>query len=327
MFSTEIFLYLIILVSVSRNEENSTIKINEISNNTTTTMNTTTLEMEQKGSDATTTTQNSTSIENEQDTTMKTQLKTKNAVLMEIQKHTKSVEIVDHPYLVSIMRDMIHTCCGTIITNFWVLTAAHCLALPGPTLFIPDVTTFAVVAGQSQLGLGKMQLRRAKNLYLHNSFVKKMLINDIGMILLYEPFELNEYVNVVPLSSSISKPYKFFSYCSVVSWTVYRKDFLNFDKLKAEEEKTKKMFKVPELQMTKLPTINIDECFERIGVKEFLTGTHICTEYGTFKNISCATDSGGPLICGDRQYGIFSWESGSTMSKQTLMSTFQETRE
>lgn len=42
----------------------------------------------------------------------------------------------------------------------------------------------------------------------------------------------------------------------------------------------------------------------------FISRNHICTEYGTFKNVSCATEVGSPLICGDRQYGIFSWGIG-----------------
>ncbi|XP_044756427.1 trypsin-like [Coccinella septempunctata] len=231
-------------------------------------------------------------------------------ILDELRNRTTVVDIKNHPYIVSIQKEMIHSCCGTIISSSWIMTTSRCLTQPGSDVQLVDTTKIAVVAGQSQLGLGKMQLRRAKNLFLHNRFVKKMLLNDIGMINLYEPFELNDYVNVVLLASSISKPYKFFSSCYVISWTVYRKDFLSFDKLRAEDEKTKKLFKVPELQQIDLPTITYEECCDRIEAKDFITRNQICTEYGTLKNISCPADAGSPLICGERQYGIFSWGIG-----------------
>ncbi|NXE54356.1 PRS55 protease, partial [Casuarius casuarius] len=90
----------------------------------------------------------------------------------------------DFPWQVSIQSKGRHFCGGTIISSWWILTAAHCFVKELP----PDLT---VVVGGVDLS-HKLEKKKLDSLILHESFDSESMENDIALILLDSPIQLNE---------------------------------------------------------------------------------------------------------------------------------------
>ncbi|CAF1120856.1 unnamed protein product [Adineta steineri] len=98
------------------------------------------------------------------------------------------------PWIVSLrVRD--HFCGGTLIDTRHVLTAAHCLTGANPA-------TLRVVAGLHQrlnLNTGRTQNIGVSRIFLHEQYSSRTHANDIAIIRLCQPVQLNAYVNLICL--------------------------------------------------------------------------------------------------------------------------------
>nr|XP_009665245.1 PREDICTED: LOW QUALITY PROTEIN: serine protease 55 [Struthio camelus australis] len=90
----------------------------------------------------------------------------------------------DFPWQVSIQSKGKHFCGGTIISSWWILTAAHCFVKQLP----PDLT---VVVGTVDLGQ-KRENKKLDSLILHENFDSESMENDIALILLDSPIQFSE---------------------------------------------------------------------------------------------------------------------------------------
>ncbi|NWS50959.1 TRY1 protein, partial [Probosciger aterrimus] len=96
------------------------------------------------------------------------------------------------PYQVS-LNNGYHFCGGSLITSQWVLSAAHCYK-----------STIQVQLGKHNLALteSKQQVIRAAKIIRHSGFKSKTLDNDIMLIKLATPAQLNQAVQTIPLPTS-----------------------------------------------------------------------------------------------------------------------------
>ncbi|KAJ9586096.1 hypothetical protein L9F63_020260, partial [Diploptera punctata] len=126
-----------------------------------------------------------------------------------------SVEIGDFPYIVFIVADRVSIkyCTGTILTQYWVLTAAHCLQIE-EVEEIP-AEKFKVFAGivnyyEKSYPSGS-QIVRGKRIIVHpeyklfnaSNYTNIASYNDLGLLETRNNLNFNSFVSNIPLTSTL----------------------------------------------------------------------------------------------------------------------------
>ncbi|XP_043078299.1 granzyme B(G,H)-like [Puntigrus tetrazona] len=183
------------------------------------------------------------------------------------------------PYMVSLQFMGHHICGGFLISDEFVMTAAHCWkGYPGLT----------VVVGAHDLRKSKHSYRVEVKSYIpHPDYPLCSIRNDIMLLRLQEKVNINRYVKWISLPK---KDVNGGTVCSVAGWGRL-----------SMKGRTSSV-----LMEANLITINNKVCKNRWGPKIF-TSRMICA-YGC--GGSCKGDSGGPLVCGDTAVGVTSFGSG-----------------
>ncbi|XP_054265092.1 serine protease 1-like [Macrosteles quadrilineatus] len=189
-------------------------------------------------------------------------------------------------------------CTGSIITEEWVLTVAHCLR---------GVEEIIVYAGGHSLeeytkfknGSGLLpptaQLLRSSSFISHPRFVRGDLDFDVGLIKVEGKFNFTRAVSTIQLTTT---PWK-------ESYHGYTKcDLTGFgDVLMEEKNKDDKYRKTTRLDI-KSPCLCSFRLRMRYGSEA--ASRFLCTKpklgYGT-----CLGDSGGGLVCGGKVRGVSMW--------------------
>ena len=86
-----------------------------------------------------------------------------------------------------------HICSGTILDDFFILTAAHCLI----NRSVKDITIQAGIYYRSDQNA---TIRKVDNIYIHPNYTagSNGFINDIAILHLSVPFSVEDYLNTVP---------------------------------------------------------------------------------------------------------------------------------
>ncbi|XP_029004264.1 granzyme B(G,H)-like [Betta splendens] len=196
--------------------------------------------------------------------------------------HGKKVPDGMMPYMVSLQNNNnAHVCGGFLISEEFVLTAAHC-----------DNATHVV--------LGTHNLKKVDNNARKQSVMKCKYPSyhespkfgfDIMLLKLSQKVSLNKKVNLIRLSEN--QNLKDNQKCRVAGWG---------------STKTKTKDQVVELQVVDIPIINRKVCdkeWQKSNVK--LPENVICAGGYKTKSGFCQGDSGGPLVCGGMAVGIVSF--------------------
>ncbi|KAK4874816.1 hypothetical protein RN001_014176 [Aquatica leii] len=201
------------------------------------------------------------------------------------------------PYVASYQYNTFHYCGCTIISQYWLLTAAHCIAtvesLPGF-----NINLLTAVAGITNLYVnppGK-QVKKVRKQFIHHGFNGNTLVNDIGLIVVWDGFTVGNGVSYISYSMTPT-----YADIIITGWGYLRSTYP--DPSPKLQYAIGKRVTNPDCQMLVYPTNAV------------VTANMICMT-GRYKQneTSCNGDSGGPLIqvfpypYYDRQVGIMSWD-------------------
>ncbi|NXC73468.1 TRY1 protein, partial [Anhinga anhinga] len=184
------------------------------------------------------------------------------------------------PYQVS-LNSGYHFCGGSLIDSQWVLSAAHCYksriqVLVGTQNFAHNEST--------------QQLISSDKVIPHSNFSRTTLDNDIMLIKLSEPAQLNRAVQTIPLPTSCVAAG---TTCLISGWG----NTFNSDDPYPDN-----------LQCLEAPVLSSSECTE--AYPEKITENMICIGFMEGGKDSCQGDSGGPVVCNGQLQGIVSWGMG-----------------
>ncbi|GAB0098079.1 trypsin [Sergentomyia squamirostris] len=204
------------------------------------------------------------------------------------------VAIQDYPYQVSVQKNDRHICGGSVISSYFVLTAAHCT-----NNFLSSVLKrYSVRVGSTYQNSGGTVFRIArihqnKNYPYTNDYDVSLLEleNSLTPLMLASP----STVKAIPLPSA-GYPVPVGELIRVTGWGSL----------------TTNGVLVTELRGVEVPYIGRASCQEAYLSAEYtITDKMMCVGYlGVGGKDSCAGDSGGPAVYNGVQVGVASWGYG-----------------
>uniref|UniRef100_A0A1A9WAU4 Peptidase S1 domain-containing protein n=1 Tax=Glossina brevipalpis TaxID=37001 RepID=A0A1A9WAU4_9MUSC len=195
------------------------------------------------------------------------------------------------PYQISMRRNGLHYCGGSILTKNFVLTAAHCVGSDdgNGTFILHDPKTLTVRAGSIDRFMGGV-LVRVGEIVAHENYGK--FLNDVALLRLEEPLIFSKFIQPIPLASIDVQPGE---NVTISGW----------GRLEQGGD-------IPRhLQWNTLTVISRSECKTQIG---FNTDALVCLAHA-IDNGACNGDSGGPATYNGEVIGIAGFVHGGCGSK------------
>ncbi|XP_039983880.1 duodenase-1-like isoform X2 [Xiphias gladius] len=181
-------------------------------------------------------------------------------------------------YMASVQNNYVHTCGGFLVSEDFVMTAAHC----------DDPNLTSVVLGTHNLKTVSDDMRYGVKRCKHPSYVNVSNGNDIMLLKLSRKVQLNNIVQTIQLPShqiNLNENEN----CRVAGWGTNRSHG----------------GVVADLQMVDVPIMDLEKCQKEWD--NMLPANVICAGgYGTDKGF-CQGDSGGPLVCNGMAVGVVSF--------------------
>ncbi|KAE8589253.1 hypothetical protein XENTR_v10017480 [Xenopus tropicalis] len=187
------------------------------------------------------------------------------------------------PYQVSLNAGY-HFCGGSLINEHWVVSAAHCYQ-----------SKMELRIGENNIELleGTEQFIQSAKIIRHPQYNSWTIDNDIMLIQLQEPAQLNNEVQPIPLPTECPPVG---SICLISGWGNTLSNGVNYPDL---------------LQCIEAPILSDQEC--RQSYPGSITDNMICVGYLEGGIDSCQGDSGGPVVCDRELQGVVSWGRGCAL--------------
>ncbi|XP_067998212.1 trypsin I-P1-like isoform X2 [Melanerpes formicivorus] len=187
------------------------------------------------------------------------------------------------PYQVS-LNSGYHFCGGSLISSQWVLSAGHCYK-----------SRIQVQLGKHNLAATEstQQLINSAKVIRHSGYSASTLNNDIMLIKLDTPAQLNRAVQTVPLPTACAEAG---TTCLISGWGNTLSSGSNYPDT---------------LQCLQAPILSASACSQAYPGQ--ITQNMICVGYLEGGKDSCQGDSGGPVVCNGQLQGIVSWGIGCAL--------------
>ncbi|XP_016111596.1 granzyme B(G,H)-like isoform X2 [Sinocyclocheilus grahami] len=184
------------------------------------------------------------------------------------------------PYMVSVQFKEQHFCGGFLVSERFVMTAAHCRANS-------PVLTVVLGAHELQKNSGKLVRIKVESYHQHPDYSVKSFHNDILLLKLEKKAQLNDNIKWISIPTE-EGDVEAGSVCSVAGWGSLETNGSESDRL----------------METNVTVMNNNNCEHKWTKEDFSASLMMCV-YGD--GGSCKGDSGGPLVCGDTAVGVTSF--------------------
>jgi secreted trypsin-like serine protease len=212
-----------------------------------------------------------------------------------------AAKLGEWPWQVEITRNGSTWCGGSLLSDRWVLTAAHCV--DGQT-----AAQLAVRAGLINHAVPgpQVQTRSVLNFQIHPDWDSAAIDNDVALIRLSSAVTFGRYVQPIDIEES-EVPVGTMAFVTGWGWTTGPGAASNT------------------LQKTSLPVVDTDECNDAGTLGLTVTDSMVCMGYVGGDTGGCHGDSGGPLVVasgsfsnGWKQVGVVSWGVGGFCDSFTV---------
>ncbi|UXI22791.1 Insulin-like growth factor 2 mRNA-binding protein 1 [Sarcoptes scabiei] len=191
-------------------------------------------------------------------------------------------------------------CAGVLISEWWVLTAAHCIGTKS------NVTGWTINLGVTRRTSSPLFVRQREvaKLIKHPRFQMSLdyyYSDDIALVLLKEKVEFDEFLRPVCLPANSSVEVEPGTHCVVIGWgKKIHDDYADYQSAIHEVE---------------VPIVPHQKCIQWYSKQlpfHPIPDTMVCAGYEQGKKDACQGDSGGPLLCTNEDQswfvaGIVSW--------------------
>ncbi|CAF4882645.1 unnamed protein product [Pieris macdunnoughi] len=186
-------------------------------------------------------------------------------------------------------------CGGAIISDRWILTAAHC---------IQDLSAryLRVLAGTNSKSSGGTRYKVDK-IVKHEKYTPRPNVNDIALLRTTEKIKFTDKVKAIEIATEDPKPGDL---CKLSGW-----GFTDQNERNSPDK----------LQWLDVKIISEKDCktdyLKRYEQSYPVTENHICTLNKDGEG-TCHGDSGGSLVCNNKSYGIVSWNIPSARGQPDI---------
>ncbi|KAK2866005.1 hypothetical protein Q7C36_002061 [Tachysurus vachellii] len=186
------------------------------------------------------------------------------------------------PWQVDIQGSSGHLCGGTLISETWVLSAAHCF--PNPS----DTSQYVIYAGRLQLnGWNPYEsTHRVNRVVVPYGYTDPQLGQDIALVELTTPVSWSNHVQPVCLpNADVSFPGG--TMCTITGWGDIR------DGVSLQGVGTLQQVQVPIIDQAACQDMFQIQATEQVNIRFDM----LCAGFQQGGKDSCQGDSGGPLVC------------------------------